>query len=141
MASKPMLLLNGQKTQPGTYSMDSDFDIEQHKTTFTNYLEVIITRDGTVMYAVPSHQEKAMSLAVEELGKTAQEIADMCPKEYYFDYLNWLLSLTGSAAVWSTLIMAPSLTKAQVATLRRLKMAGLLKAPIPKTICDRKEKE
>lgn len=131
MESKSMLLLNGQKTLPETYSVYSDFDIKQHKATFTNYLEVIITRDGTVLYAVPSHQGKAMSLAVEELGKTEEEIADMCPKEFYFDYLTWLLSLTGSAAVWSTLIMAPSLTKAQVATLRRLKMAGLLKASIP----------
>lgn len=40
------------------YSVYSSFDLQKHKQTYTNYLEVIITPDGTVEYAVPSHSEK-----------------------------------------------------------------------------------
>lgn len=35
----------------------SPFDIETHKATFVNYLEVCIDEGGTPHYAVPSHQE------------------------------------------------------------------------------------
>lgn len=33
----------------------SPFDIETHKATFVNYLEVCIDEGGTPHYAVPSH--------------------------------------------------------------------------------------
>lgn len=115
------------------YGLYSEFDIEMHKATFTNYLEVIVADDGTVMYAVPSHQEKAIALAEERLGLSRKEISDMCPREFYFDYLRWLLSLTGAIAVWNDSIEAPALTKKQEATLRRLKLAGLYRGAIPKT--------
>ena len=36
-----------------------DFDIEKHKETYTNYLEVLILENGTIVYAIPSHQMKA----------------------------------------------------------------------------------
>ncbi len=114
------------------YGICSAFDIEKHRATFKDYLEVIIGADGTIMYAVPSHQEKAAELAGKKLGKTRQEISDMCPREYYFDYLRWLLSLTGAAAVWNTVVLAPTPTKAQVSSLRKLKMAGLFHGAIPK---------
>ena len=45
------------------YGLGSTFDIEQHKAKYKNYLEVIIDANGTIMYAVPSHQEKASELA------------------------------------------------------------------------------
>ena len=43
------------------------FNIETHKKTFIDYLEVIIRPDGIVEYAVPSHMYKLMS--VFENGK------------------------------------------------------------------------
>lgn len=113
------------------YGIHSKFDIQKHKATFTGYLEVIIDKNGTVMYAVPSHQEKAIALAEAKLGKTRKEISDMCPREFYFDYLNWLLSLTGAIAVWSESISAPAITTKRVAALRALKLNGLYKGKIP----------
>ena len=44
------------------YTLYCPFDIEKHKKTFINYLEVVILEDGTIEYAVPSHQEKQFSL-------------------------------------------------------------------------------
>lgn len=121
----------GGECRDSGYDLHSKFDIQKHKVTFAGYLEVIIDENGTVMYAVPSHQEKALALAAKKLGKTREEISDMCPREFYFDYLNWLLSLTGSVAVWDKSISAPAITAKQIAVLRSLKLNGLYKGKIP----------
>ena len=44
------------------YDIYCAFDLEQHKQTYVQYLEVVILEDGTVEYAVPSHQEKLIAL-------------------------------------------------------------------------------
>lgn len=83
------------------YNLYCEFDLEKHKETYINYLEVVILRSGKIVYAVPSHQEKAIAIAMEQLGKTRGEIETMCPPEMYANYLEWLLGLTNSIAVWS----------------------------------------
>ena len=117
------------------YSVYSPFDIKKHKETYINYLEVLILEDGTVEYAVPSHQEKALEIACKKLNKTKQEIEDMCPREYYCDFLTWLLGITGSISVWGTsaeyFIVYKTINKKQIATLKRLKKHGLYKGNIP----------
>lgn len=113
------------------YGLFSDFDIEQHKATFVHYLEVLIKEDGTVIYAVPSHQEKAIALACEKLGVSRTELNDMCPREYYCDFMNWLLKISGAIAVWEDFCIAPKVSKKQIGTLKRLKMHGLYKGAIP----------
>lgn len=80
--------------------LNSLFDIEVHKATFVNYLEVVILENGTVEYAVPSHQEKMIALACQKLNITRDELYDMCPTEYYFDVITWLSQITGAIAVW-----------------------------------------
>lgn len=57
-----------------SYTVYSDFDIDQHKKTFIHYLEVVIDENGKIMYAVPSHQEKIISLACEKLNVTREEL-------------------------------------------------------------------
>lgn len=120
---------------PEEYSVYSPFDIKKHKETYINYLEVLILEDGTIEYAVPSHQEKALEIACKKLNKTKQEIEDMCPREYYCDFLTWLLGITGSISVWGTsaeyFIVYKTINKKQIATLKRLKKHGLYKGNIP----------
>lgn len=114
------------------YDIYCEFDIAEHKKKYTNYLEVLIEPSGKIVYAVPSRQEKAMALACEKLGKTRDEINAMCPREYYFDFLNWLLMLSGAVAVWNDFFAAPQeLTRKQVGALRKLKMAGLYNGIVP----------
>ena len=117
------------------YSVYSSFDIKKHKETYINYLEVLILEDGTVEYAVPSHQEKALEIACKKLNKTKQEIEDMCPREYYCDFLTWLLGITGSISVWGTsaeyFIVYKTINKKQIAMLKKLKKHGLYKGDIP----------
>ena len=40
----------------------SPFDINTHKETFISYLEVVISPEGVVEYAVPSHSEKLVEI-------------------------------------------------------------------------------
>ena len=42
------------------------FDIKLHKLTFIDYLEVVISPDGIVEYAVPSHMEKLLKIFMEQ---------------------------------------------------------------------------
>jgi len=64
-----------------------------------------------------------------------KEIEDMCPREYYCDYLNWLLGITGSISVWGNcaehFIVYKTINKKQIATLKKLKKHGLYKGSIP----------
>lgn len=66
------------------YGIHSKFDIQKHKATFTGYMEVIIDENGTVMYAVPSHQEKAIALAEAKLGKPGRKFLICAPGSFTF---------------------------------------------------------
>jgi hypothetical protein len=76
------------------------FDVETHKKTFIRYLEVVILEDGTIVYAIPSHQEKLIAVACQKHSVTRDQLADMCPPEYYFDYMAWLCEMSGCVSVW-----------------------------------------
>lgn len=113
------------------YDLYGVFDIEKHKETFVNYLEVIIDENGTVMYAVPSHQKKLEHLAADKFNCTVEDIQSMCPPNMYFDYMTWLLELTNAIAVWTDFEHhGPQVTAKQRAQLRQLKLAGIYKGAI-----------
>lgn len=118
------------------YDIYCPFDAEKHKKKYIRYLEVLILDDGKVVYAVPSHQEKAISVAADKLGVTREELVAMCPKEYYFDYMTWLLGMSGAIAVWTGGCEAPAINRRQIATLKKFKIMGLYKGTIPKTVGD-----
>lgn len=106
--------------------LHSPFDIEVHKATFTNYLEVIILEDGTIEYAVPSHQEKMIEIGCKKRNISREEFYNRCPREHWFDVLTWLWMETGAIAVWDFKIEGKP-NKAQLSALGKLKEAGLYK--------------
>ena len=114
------------------YNLYCEFDLEKHKATYVKYLEVLIDSDGKVMYAVPSHQEKAIKVACEKLGITRDELKKMCPREFWFDFMRWLCKIAGLVAVWNDDCEYWEPTVKQVGKLRQLKMEGLYTGPIPK---------
>lgn len=116
------------------YGLHSDFDIEKHKQTFVHYLEVVIDREGRIAYAVPSHQEKMIKGACECLGLSRQQLYDLCPREMYWDFMKWLSEISGLMAVWEGHYEVYEPTRKQIATLRRLKMAGLYTGFIPREV-------
>ena len=79
--------------------LHSPFDIETHKATFVNYTEVVILPDGTIEYAVPSHQMKLERIYEETKHASAW---DDCPPNKHFDFLEWLMQETGCICVWFT---------------------------------------
>lgn len=108
------------------YNLYSKFDIEQHKKNYVHYLEVVVSPEGEVEYAVPSHQEKLIAIACKQKACSRQELYAICPKEYYFDFLIWLCKITGYISVWETFVVyTEDITTEQVITLRRLSEAGL----------------
>ena len=112
------------------YDLHSQFDIQLHKQTYVNYLEVVIFPDGHIEYAVPSHQEKLMKVCQDMLGVSRYQLQNMCPKEYYFDFLVWLCNMSGCVSVWNEYIVQSDktpLTKEQEATIELLKREQLLK--------------
>ena len=116
------------------YTVYSDFDMEQHKKTFIHYLEVVIDESGKIMYAVPSHQEKLISLACKKLNITREELNAMCPQEYYFDLMTWLCKISGACAVWENFIQCDNLTEQQIMALQMLKENELYLEEIPKEV-------
>lgn len=111
------------------YDLHSEFDIQKHKETFVNYLEVLIEPNGHVLYAVPSHQELAIKLACEAKGWTRTELNKACPQEYYFDFLVWVLSLTGCVSVWNEFYMGTP-NNEQLEKLKEMKQEGIYKGRI-----------
>lgn len=109
------------------YSIYSEFDIEKHKETFINYLEVIIHEDGTVHYGIPSHQEYLINLACRQLACSREQLDKLCPREWWGDFLRWLCGITNSVSVWNTHIEYYTLNDKQISTINKLKAAGLLK--------------
>ncbi|WP_294731052.1 hypothetical protein [uncultured Faecalibaculum sp.] len=108
------------------YSVYSDFDVQKHKKHFVDYLEVIIHPDGSVHYAVPSHQEYLIRYLCRKRRITREQLAQRCPRSYYGDFMTWLCMQSGCLCVWSSLIRGVSLTHAQVKTLDKLKAEGVL---------------
>lgn len=114
-----------------TYSLYSEFDLEQHKKHYPHYLEVIIGSDGNVMYAVPSHQYKLIDIACRKFDLDRTRLMELCPREYWFDCNTWLCGITDCIAVWEHGIQYYSVNHKQMATLRRLKMAGVYTGILP----------
>lgn len=107
------------------YSIYSEFNLEKHMNTFINYLEVIMLPNGKIEYAVPSHQEKLISLLMKNRKWTRNQVEQACPKEYYCDYITWLLKETRCLAIWTHgYIGNPN--RLQKRALKKLKENGLL---------------
>lgn len=108
------------------------FNIEKHKATFVNYLEICISTDGIIQYAIPSHQEFLIKMAMKNNNWTRDELMDACPKEYYCDFLKWLIPQSGGwIPVWENFVLHyEPLTKSQINSLRKLKIHGLFNGKI-----------
>ena len=115
------------------YSVHSPFDLEKHKETFTNYLEVLIDEEGTIMYAVPSHQQKGIALACTRLGVSRDTLDAMIPQKYWCNVLEWLCMAAKVVFVWNDGCVYVNPTTKQIGALRRLKMDGVYTGPIPQT--------
>lgn len=116
------------------YSIYSPFDIQQHKEKYVNYLEVVISPEGVVEYAVPSHSEVLIRHCCEMKEISREQLYALVPREYYFDMIGWLCKESGYIAVWNEhCAFHGELYKKQENKLKALKLAGIYRGSIPKT--------
>ncbi|MBQ2856701.1 MAG: hypothetical protein IJE78_06195 [Bacteroidaceae bacterium] len=113
------------------YDLRCEFDLQKHKETFVNYLEVIITSDGVVHYAVPSHQEYMIMLAMKQYNWTREDLKKAIPADYYSDFMIWLSKITQSISVWTDFLVFYELNPAQYEKLLELKQANLYNGYMP----------
>lgn len=117
------------------------FSIDRHKAApYKISLEAIIAPDGTIEYAMPSHQEYLIAKAMQIHHWTRQQLMDACPPEYYFNFMEWLIQETGGyLPIWEPYTFDRPITVKQAAALRKLKLAGLFTGAIPPKIISAKE--
>ena len=82
------------------YDVYSKFDITQHSKHFINYLEIVISPNGEIYYAVPSHTMFLENLITKEHGeKKFYEIIEHPDASH--DYAKFLCDFTGYCLVWN----------------------------------------
>lgn len=106
------------------YDLHSNFDIEQHKQKYINYLEVIIMPTGKVSYAVPSHVAKLEEIACHQLHIDREGLIGLCPKDKWLDYNSWLMEMTRCIMVWTDFYLGKA-NEYQLDKLEELKKAGV----------------
>lgn len=114
--------------------LNNPFDIETHKCTFINYLEIIIDSEGVCHYAVPSHIGALEKRILDKYHIEYNEwdfydkASQLCPDDRRWDYNKWLCEETGCIMVWglpnSGFEGEPNLK--QQATLELLRKEGLI---------------
>lgn len=112
------------------------FDINLHKSTFINYLEVVISPDGTVEYAVPSHVEKLLSIYMRQNHITDREeaISLLERESLLIGYVECLTKQTGYISVWNnSYIAGRELTRKQFNALKTLRLHGLYRGIITRS--------
>ena len=113
------------------YDLSCASDVSQHKKAYHNYLEVIIDRNGKVMYAIPSHQEKLIEILCSQRNQTRKQVFDSCPKEYYFDFLKWLCMETGCCSAWDGFVYGDKFSDDQISALAMLKRENVYHGKLP----------
>lgn len=116
------------------YSVYSEFNIRDHQRTFVDYLEVVIDKTGHIMYAVPSHQEKMVSIVCMKKGISRDELISLCPRDRYCDYLDWLCEVSECISAWNDFFAGRLISREQEDALISLKDSGLYSGSVRKSL-------
>lgn len=113
--------------------LHSAFDIETHKATFIDYLEVVIDEHGTIHYAVPSHQMKVTEIGMKKYNISRNDLREMivgkCGGSIFYVDLEAMCNVCGCVAVWNDYHIGRS-NKDQRQALIHLRKAGLYRGAI-----------
>lgn len=125
--------------------LHSPFDIETHKNTFVSYLEVVISPEGTVEYAVPSHSDKLIEIFTKQKGfddilKAKKYIIDTTINNGMLSTIDYLTGVTGYISVWfNGYVAGDPPTKAQLNKLKELFDNGVYAGPTWDTVTPKRE--
>lgn len=108
--------------------LQSKFDVEVHKKTFVNYLEVIIDEEGIVHYAVPSHLEYLLKMFMNKNKccdrNYAMQQVEKLSIEKTETPIDFLIAEMKAVSVWYRGYWGKPNEK-QKETLKKLKEAGV----------------
>ena len=125
--------------------LHSPFDIETHKQTFVSYLEVVISPEGTVEYAVPSHTDKLIEIlakqkGIENFDEAKRYAFNTAINNGYCTSIDFLTGVTGYISVWfKGYIAEDPPTKAQLNKLKELFDNGVYAGPTWDTVTPKRE--
>ncbi|MBR5297029.1 MAG: hypothetical protein IKU29_04065 [Parabacteroides sp.] len=125
--------------------LHSPFDIETHKNTFVSYLEVVISPEGTVEYAVPSHTDKLVEIFAKQKGfddilKAKKYIIETAINNGMLSTIDYLTGVTGYISVWfKGYVAGDPPTKAQLNKLKELFDNGVYVGPTWDTVTPKRE--
>lgn len=111
------------------------FDIETHKQTFVSYLEVVISPEGVVEYATPSHTDKLIEILAKQKGikdfyEAKKYVWQTCINNDICSSIDFLTGVTGYISVWfGHYVSADPPTKQQLAKLQELFKEGVYIGP------------
>lgn len=130
--------INAQKVLQGP------FDMEVHRLTFFNYLEVVMSPEGVVEYAVPSHNEKLLQIYMKMNSIPDRESAfALLDKQYgrmSMGAVELLSKATGYISIWNDIYTTGvKLTDKQLRMLQKLKVHGLYRGPVRDLFVERQE--
>ena len=113
--------------------------IAQHK--HKNYCEIVISPDGDIEYAIPSHLYKLITLSKESKDKLDKMMPNRAAP------LNWLCEHTKYAVCWYNYFILPKdYTNIQVSIIKTLSDTGIMSNDIngiitmEKSLCESLEK-
>ena len=119
--------------------MTLDEFIAQHK--HKNYCEIVISPDGDIEYAIPSHLYKLITLSKESKDKLDKMMPNRAAP------LNWLCEHTKYAVCWYNYFILPKdYTNIQVSIIKTLSDTGIMSNDIngiitmEKSLCESLEK-
>ena len=119
--------------------MKLSYFIAQHK--HKNYCEIVISPDGDIEYAIPSHVFKLIALSKESKGKLDKMMPNRAAP------LNWLCEHTRYAVCWFDYFILPKeYTDTQVSIIKALINTGIMSNDIrgiitmEKSLCESLEK-
>jgi hypothetical protein len=116
--------------------LHSPFDIETHKQTFVSYLEVVISPEGVVEYATPSHTDKLIEILAKQKGikdfdEAKRYVFDTAINNGYASPIYFLTGVTGYISVWfDHYSSSDPPTKQQLAKLQELFKEGVYIGPV-----------
>lgn len=119
------------------------FDIKLHKLIFINYLEVVISPEGVVEYAVPSHSEKLLKVymkkfAISDRGEALRQLSEKC--NVFSGYIETLSKETEYISVWNHgYITGCKPTQQQLNKLKLLSFNGLYHGRIDDIYSEKQE--
>lgn len=115
--------------------LHSPFDIETHKETFVSYLEVVISPEGVVEYATPSHTDKLIEILAKQKGikdfyEAKKYVWQTCINNDICIPIEYLTGVTGYISVWfNHYVSGDPPTKQQLVKLQELFKEGVYIGP------------